>query len=263
MPCNDPEIKRARDRAYGLANREKISQNKAAYYQKRKARIANGDTELGEKLRRQNREISRRYRLKHPDKVRACIRAWRDANPEHVKEYKKAYNLKNAAKIRVYRQLYYQLNKGRFAARWQIYYALHSLLLRQKRIAYYVSHAEESRAYTRTYRAKNLEKVQAGLKAYRLTHRDKIRADVKKRRARKRNAPINDFTDVQWQDMQKYYHGRCVYCEKKHKKLTQDHLTPLAKGGSHTKTNIVPACRSCNSKKFLGPPLIPVQLLLL
>lgn len=57
---------------------------------------------------------------------------------------------------------------------------------------------------------------------------------------------------------------RCVYCGKRAKgKLTQDHIPPLSKGGSHTASNIVPACCSCNSRKAAGAVLIPVQPLLL
>jgi 5-methylcytosine-specific restriction endonuclease McrA len=64
--------------------------------------------------------------------------------------------------------------------------------------------------------------------------------------------------------MQTHYDHRCVYCGKRAKgHLTQDHLTPLAKGGNHTKNNIVPACRKCNAIKGTRGPLVPVQPLLL
>ena len=83
------------------------------------------------------------------------------------------------------------------------------------------------------------------------------------RLAKKRNAPINDFTKGQWEEMKAAYGFRCVYCNHKMQRLTQDHLTPLSKGGSHTVSNILPACQSCNSKKNAGAVLVPVQPLLL
>jgi 5-methylcytosine-specific restriction endonuclease McrA len=88
-------------------------------------------------------------------------------------------------------------------------------------------------------------------------------AKAERRRARKANAPINDFTATDWQEMKAHYGYRCVYCGKKFQRLTQDHIIPLSAGGSHTKSNIVPACRSCNSKKGVGAVLTPIQPLLI
>src|SRR5258708_452662 len=56
---------------------------------------------------------------------------------------------------------------------------------------------------------------------------------------------------------QKLQAGICHYCEKQFKpeKLTMDHLVPLARGGSSTKSNLVPACKECNAKKKLDTPM--------
>lgn len=87
--------------------------------------------------------------------------------------------------------------------------------------------------------------------------------NTRRRRAAKLQAPCNDFTPTQWKEMQAAYNYRCVYCGKRAKgHLTQDHLTPLSKGGSHTSSNIVPACKSCNSKKHNNAVLRPVQPML-
>jgi len=45
--------------------------------------------------------------------------------------------------------------------------------------------------------------------------------------------------------------GICHYCGMKvaPKELTLDHLVPVSRGGKSTKTNCVPACKSCNNKK--------------
>jgi 5-methylcytosine-specific restriction endonuclease McrA len=68
-------------------------------------------------------------------------------------------------------------------------------------------------------------------------------------RAHKASAPLNDLTGAQWKEIKAAYGHRCVYCGRKMLKLTMDHITPLSKGGSHTVSNIVPACQSCNSAK--------------
>jgi 5-methylcytosine-specific restriction endonuclease McrA len=87
--------------------------------------------------------------------------------------------------------------------------------------------------------------------------------NVERRRARKAAAPRNDLTATQWKEIKAAYGNRCVYCGKRSKKLTQDHIVPLSKGGSHTAGNIVPACRPCNGKKRDRAVLKPVQPMLL
>lgn len=87
---------------------------------------------------------------------------------------------------------------------------------------------------------------------------------AKRRRARKAGALSNTLTAAQWRMIQTIQKHRCYYCEKLCKgTLTQDHLTPLSQGGLHILQNIIGACKSCNSKKYTGPPLKPVQPLLL
>lgn len=129
---------------------------------------------------------------------------------------------------------------------------------------YEIVHVIERRLYAQWYRANYKEENSLYQKGYRIEHRGSRQVHEESRRARKRGAPINDFTHEQWVALQEAYKHRCAYCNKRRKgKLTQDHITPLSKGGSHTLANIVPACQPCNSKKRTGAPLKPVQPLLL
>lgn len=52
--------------------------------------------------------------------------------------------------------------------------------------------------------------------------------------------------------------NRCYYCRQEFpaKKLTMDHLVPLARGGKSTKSNVVPCCKECNVQK---KSLLPVE----
>ncbi len=45
--------------------------------------------------------------------------------------------------------------------------------------------------------------------------------------------------------------GICHYCRKQFppKELTMDHVIPLARGGKSEKFNLVPCCKTCNTKK--------------
>jgi 5-methylcytosine-specific restriction endonuclease McrA len=57
------------------------------------------------------------------------------------------------------------------------------------------------------------------------------------------------FTAAEWRAMVASYGGRCAYCGVAPPQLTRDHVIPINAGGLHTAANIVPACRSCNSRK--------------
>lgn len=70
-----------------------------------------------------------------------------------------------------------------------------------------------------------------------------------KRRANKLSAPFNDFNENMMPEIINHFDGKCAYCGKKLKKYHIEHVIPLTLGGSHTKTNIIPACPGCNLSK--------------
>ncbi len=63
----------------------------------------------------------------------------------------------------------------------------------------------------------------------------------------------SDFTFEDWESILEEHCHLCAYCLKSGVPLTMDHIEPISKGGSHTRMNIVPACRSCNSSKYNRP----------
>jgi len=140
------------------------------------------------------------------------------------------------------------------------------------------THRENARNATRRWQENHPDAYLKTSKRYQITHADAIKEQQKKwrkenreklsiknarRRATQSNSPINDLTLKQWELIKSHYKKTCVYCGKKPKQLTKDHIIPLSIGGEHTFTNIVPACSSCNSKKGVGKVLIPIQPLLL
>jgi 5-methylcytosine-specific restriction endonuclease McrA len=70
-----------------------------------------------------------------------------------------------------------------------------------------------------------------------------------KRRSRISELEYN-FTENDWTKALVYFNYSCAYCGAV---VTtgahQDHVVPLANGGTYTPDNIVPACKSCNCSK--------------
>lgn len=171
---------------------------------------------------------------------------------------------KDPAKNAAAKLAYYQAHKDEIIQKLQEARRADPAGTKQKRAVSYDAHREEIQEKDRArYPARKAERA-AYIKDYRKKNPEKIKAIKAATRARRRGAAITDFTEQQWALMQLMYEHRCAYCGKSCKgKLTKDHIIALSKGGDHTWSNIVPACRSCNSKKHTGPPRMPVQLLLL
>lgn len=66
------------------------------------------------------------------------------------------------------------------------------------------------------------------------------------------------LTALDWTILLRLYDNTCVYCMKKFDQLDleQDHVISLANGGSHSFTNVVPACMPCNRHKSTGGMLV-------
>lgn len=214
----------------------------------------------------QLREAQRRYRLKHPDRVRQAQKAWRIAHPEKTEERRARYmathreevNAKRRAKGKDVRAK----SKDYMRQYLADYYAdpRNKEIMKQRGRDHYQKNKAIAIERQRLWREANPD----GFRIWAAKNPDKTLANVVRRRARLAGAPINDFTGQQWITVQAFFDHRCVYCNRKFKgRLTQDHIVPLSKGGSHTASNIVPACKSCNCKKNVGPPLRPVQPMML
>ena len=85
------------------------------------------------------------------------------------------------------------------------------------------------------------------MKSWRATNRDKMRHQLARRRAH-RLGNGGSHTLAEWQQLCDLWAHCCAYCGEA-KKLTRDHKLPLSRGGTDDITNLVPACKSCNSKK--------------
>ncbi len=75
------------------------------------------------------------------------------------------------------------------------------------------------------------------------------RVERRRRRAREHDAP----GEFRYTDIVRQYHrqgGRCAYCHQPCIGLPEpEHVVPLSRGGRNDMTNLVAACRSCNTDK--------------
>ena len=65
-----------------------------------------------------------------------------------------------------------------------------------------------------------------------------------------------ELRDSQWWK-RRLAKGVCHYCGRPTppKELTMDHVVPVVRGGSTTRSNVVPCCKDCNSKKKYMLPI--------
>ncbi len=216
--------------------------------------------------------------------IRTYTRLWQLAHPERVKAIKRKYRLTHKEQTAQEWRVYYQANKEHLKAKASAYKKAHLQATAKSKRKYNAANPERVSEWKKADYQRNREVRIATVRRYASTHKAEISEahriykqqrkadpDVRAknaihsstRRARKLSLPAT-FTDDQWKAVKKVYNYRCAYCGAKPKRLDQEHVIPLAKGGSHTVENIVPSCPICNSRKgtriLLGPP--PVRLML-
>lgn len=149
------------------------------------------------------------------------------------KAYNRAYYLANAEKI-----------KARSAARR----AANLSEAQEYDRTYAAAHREEARQRAAAWAAKNPERKRANDRAWKAANPEAVRASNGKRRALKRGA-TTPLTTRQWLDILEEFDHCCAYCQTRGVELEQEHITPLSRGGQHTRHNVVPSCTTCNDRK--------------
>jgi 5-methylcytosine-specific restriction endonuclease McrA len=76
--------------------------------------------------------------------------------------------------------------------------------------------------------------------------RETVLANNAARRVRELGAK-GSHTPQQWEARCEYYGNKCVDCGSPD--ITKDHRVPLSKGGTDWASNLIPRCKSCNSRK--------------
>lgn len=191
-------------------------------------------------------EKQRQYRLKNPDITRQANKMWRENNAEN---------------IALKRAIYYEIHREELCTYQKQYRIDHPETAQRS----HERHREKHRKLRRILYQKRRNEENLYNAEWRKSHPEERRIQQARYRAQKRNASCDDMSQKQWEELMQVFQFRCAYCGRQYTResLTMDHITPLSRGGQNTISNIVPACKPCNSSKHTGEPLTSVQPLLL
>ena len=156
-----------------------------------------------------------------------------------IAEYSRAWRAKNQDRVKHYNIVYRGLNRDK-------------LLLKDRQ--YHAENRDSRRAYRREYYQTNKTHHQLTLKLWHLDNPSaKIEYEQRRQAIKRKSSGV--LTKDEIDDIIEASDGVCSYCLKPCESLTLDHVIPLAKGGLHEASNVVAACRNCNSQKQARGPL--------
>lgn len=181
--------------------------------------------------RKRNRDFMKDYGKRLETKVKIQLRS----KLSHVVESKKKSD-----------RAYYLANREKFLERSRNHRLSHPRPLRI--ILSEKERKENSRRWRRNDYLLKRDRYLARAASYAKRHPEKVNHRVHLYRVRKIGAK-GCHTVTGWKDKVKYYGWKCYYCNKQVTNLTKDHAIPLTRGGTDWLSNILPACRSCNSRK--------------
>jgi rRNA maturation endonuclease Nob1 len=131
----------------------------------------------------------------------------------------------------------------------------HEMENKARASAWYAQNRERGKARSAEFASKNPEKVLEYKKRYSMEHPEVSRATSHRRRARMRGSAAEKFLDSEIFERDLWI---CQICgepidqsAKAPEPLSRslDHITPISKGGSHTRENVQTAHLQCNIKK--------------
>jgi len=193
--------------------------------------------------------INKTYNDKHVDNIKARNKIYRESHATEIAEKSKIYNIKNKDKLSEKHKAYYKKNKE-------------SILAKNKDNYYNASpeDIEARRIKKRKYNDIKPNSVRDRKKAYDKTYfqsvngKDTIRRSTHKRRAKILSSEDGSITRCTLDTLLKKQCNLCYYCgctldNNIPRSIHLDHYIPLSKGGTHTLSNVVWSCASCNLKK--------------
>ena len=166
---------------------------------------------------------------------------------KQASEYQKKRWKENKEDIKANTKRYYEQNKDKIMAQQKEYIAKNPRYReyqKQYRIEWGKENKERLNEYQKQY-----------VKSYVKTDRGRMIKNISHYKAKAKfyyGALKDDFSIDDWYEVKEYFNNCCAYCGEKETEddlLMMEHVNPLSKSQDFTKKNIVPTCRSCNSKK--------------
>jgi 5-methylcytosine-specific restriction endonuclease McrA len=244
-----------------------VAQNVNAFYSRR-ASCKDCVTARVRQYGANNKDKRRIYLAANAGRIKQNSKEWRAANVEHLR----AYNEANAERYRAKREANAESKKAYDAARYKetpgivksrvnawrtanidrvrAYLAGMSAHISERGKRYLEIHRDRITKNKRKFYSANSEKLRADKKQWCEENPEKVKAQWRRKRNRL-NSAEGSHTEAEWRALVKTFGGYCLCC-KNHfglRKLTEDHVIPLTRGGSDFIANIQPLCYSCNSSK--------------
>lgn len=204
-------------------------------------------------------------------RCKSCKDGLRGECKECVATKQKLYNAKNAEQIARAKKKAYGAKKGEISARNAEYYKANAIRIRENvkrwakenperlartRKAYQEANRDALLKKKAEYRSANRDLVREQSRQWYAENRDRIRPSRKAAKAVRRGAP-GKITAAEVQEVVTLQKARCAVCGVKIMKghWHLDHITPIAKGGTNSKTNVQALCPPCNLSKSAKDPI--------
>ena len=217
----DKEEKKAYNKAYREANKEKILKQKKAYHEANKEKIAEFQKAYREANKEKIAERKKAYCEANKEKIAERNKVYCEANKEKVAEQKKAHYQANKEKILEQKKAHYQANKEKMLERGKVYREANKDKISDKNKTHYQANKEKIRNQHKGYE-KQRYKSNPLHKLKRIYRNSCYRAF--KSIGQKKNNPSLKLLGLEtWQELTKHLESKFYDHPKTGEKMTFDH----------------------------------------
>lgn len=191
--------------------------------------------------------VASKWIAENRERIRGLDRKWKSNNREKILASGRRYRENNTEMLSEKSRLYRESNKEKIGEQQRVYRKANPEKTRATKARWEKENPEKVREKNARRRKNHPEKVKESARKWLVANPEKVHEYNHARKARiKGNGGV--ITAKEWKELRDRY-GKCLCCGRSDIKLTLDHVTPLAKGGTNTIDNAQPLCQPCNSSK--------------